>query len=347
MNELIALSIPDLLRVFFLTVIAFFITTAFTPFLTYFLYRYKVWPKAKQTALTGEQAVELRKQQPASRLTPTMAGVLLWLTIALLTATFNLSRSQTWLPLGTLVAFGVFGLVDDLIGLRNGLSGIRGIKFSWKLFWTVLFAAVGAWWFYYKLDFSIIHIPGGNLFGLPYNIDIGAWYIPLFMLVVFSTAHGVNITDGLDGLAGGLLTLAFGAYAVIALTLGKGDLAAFAGTVAGVSLSYTWFNIPPARFFMGDTGALSLGATLGVLAMLTNTALVLPVIGAVFLIEGLSSNIQVLSKKFFGKKVFKIAPLHHHLVAIGWPETKVVMRLWVIGAVFAVIGLFAALLGKG
>lgn len=346
MNELITISIPSLLRVFFLTVLAFFMTTAFTPVLTYFLYRYKVWPKAKSTALTGEAAVELQKQQ-SMRHTPTMAGVLLWLVILLITLAFNLSRSQTWLPVGTLVAFGLFGLVDDFIGLRNGSNGIRGVKFRWKLFWTLIFAAVGALWFFYKLDFSIIHIPGGNLFGLPYNIDIGAWYIPLFIVVVFATAHGVNITDGLDGLAGGLLTLAFGAYAVIALTLGKGDLAAFAGTVAGVSLSYTWFNIPPARFFMGDTGALALGATLGVLAMLTNTALVLPVIGFVFLVEGLSSNIQVISKKLFGRKIFKIAPLHHHLVASGWPETKVVMRLWVIGSVFAVIGLFGALLGRG
>lgn len=346
MTESIFLSIPSLLRVFFLTVLAFAITTLFTPIMTYFLYRYQLWPKRKTTALTGEQAIQLQKQQSVRRI-PTMAGVLLVLVILLLTVAFNLSRSQTWLPLGTLVAFATFGFIDDVIGLKSDSNGIRGIKFRWKLFWTLVFAGIGAWWFFYKLDFSIIHIPGGNLFGLPYNIDIGPWYIPLFILVVFASAHGTNITDGLDGLAGGLLTLAFGAYAVIALTLGRSDLAAFAGTVAGTTLSYTWFNIPPARFFMGDTGALALGATLGVLAMLTNTALVLPIIGFVFLLEGLSSNIQVISKKFFGRKVFKIAPIHHHLIAIGWSQTKVVMRLWVIGSVFAVIGLFVALLGRG
>lgn len=345
MTELISISIPDLLRVSMLTVFGFAIASILTPALSHVLYRYRLWPGRKTQAVTGERAVELRKIQAARRI-PTMAGVLLWLTIGLITLLFNLSRSQTWLPLATLFSFALFGLVDDIIGLRKA-NGVRGVKFGWKVFWTLLFAAVGAWWFFNKLGWSVIHIPGGNLFGLPYNIEIGWWYVPLFIAVVFSTSHSVNITDGLDGLAGGLLTFAFGAYAVIALTLGKTDLAAFAGTAAGATLAYTWFNIPPARFYMGDTGALALGATLGVLAMLTNTALVLPVIGIVFVIEALSSVLQVGSKKLFGRKIFTIAPLHHHLVAKGWTETKVTMRLWVIGAVFAVVGLLVALIGRG
>lgn len=346
MTEEILIFVPDLLRLFGLTVLSFGLTTILTPVIARFLYEYKLWPKPKTNAVTGETATELKKQQ-LRRHTPTMAGVLIWLVVLIVTLLFNLSRSQTYLPLGILAGFALFGLIDDVIGLKNGVNGIRGIKFRWKLFWTLLFAGAGAWWFFYKLGWSIIHIPGGNLFGLPFNLEIGWWYIPLFILVVFSAAHSVNITDGLDGLAGGLLTLAFGAYAVIALTLGKAELAAFAGTVAGATLSYTWFNIPPARFFMGDTGALALGATLGVMAMLTNTALVLPVIGFVFVVEGLSSLIQVVSKKTIGEKIFRIAPLHHHLVAIGWPATKVTMRLWVIGSVFAVVGLFVALLGRG
>jgi phospho-N-acetylmuramoyl-pentapeptide-transferase len=168
------------------------------------------------------------------------------------------------------------------------------------------------------------------------------------MLVVIATANAVNITDGLDGLSGGLLTTAFSAYAVISFIQGNYGLAIFCGCIAGATLTYTWFNIFPARFFMGDTGAVSLGATLGVVAMLTNTALVLPVIGFVFVAETLSVIIQLVSKKFrHGKKVFLSAPIHHHFEAKGWPETKVTMRFWLIGGMCAVLGVVIALLGGG
>jgi phospho-N-acetylmuramoyl-pentapeptide-transferase len=186
----------------------------------------------------------------------------------------------------------------------------------------------------------MIHIPAVG------DFDIAWLYIPLFIAVVVSTANAVNITDGLDGLSGGLLSTAFGVYAVIAYFQGNYGIAGFCATVVGALLTFTWFNIYPARFFLGDSGAFGLGTTLGVIAMLTNTVVVLPIIALVFVIEGGSSALQILSKRIFHRKIFLSAPLHHHLEAIGWPETKVTMRLWVIGQVVGVLGLVLALLGN-
>jgi phospho-N-acetylmuramoyl-pentapeptide-transferase len=218
-----------------------------------------------------------------------------------------------------------------------GIAGMRGkIKFSLILGVAVL----GALWFFYKLGYSMIHIPAVG------DFDIGWLYIPLFIAVVVSTANAVNITDGLDGLSGGLLSAAFAAYAVIAYFQGNYGIAGFCATVVGALLTFTWFNIYPARFFLGDSGAFGLGTTLGVIAMLTNTVVALPIIAAVFVVEGGSSALQILSKRLLHRKIFLSAPLHHHLEAIGWPETKVTMRLWVIGAVTGVLGLVLALLGN-
>lgn len=346
--EIFLLSIRDLANLFVYLTGAFGATMLLTPVLTHFLYKYKLWKKPRSVSVSGEKAEVYIRLHSAkhSRRVPTMAGILLWSVVALITVFFNLSRAQTLLPLFTLLSFGILGLVDDIINLRvNG--GVAGMSFRWKIFWLLVISLAGGLWFYFKLDWTIIHIPAGNLFGLPYTVDLDWWYILLFALVIFSTANAVNITDGLDGLAGGLLTYSFGAYALIALLSGKMELAIFCATVSGATLAYTWFNIPPARFFMGDTGSLALGATLGVIAMLTNTALILPIIGFVFVIETLSVIIQLISKKFFRRKIFHASPLHHHLEALGWGESKVVMRLWVIGLVFAVIGLFMALLGRG
>jgi phospho-N-acetylmuramoyl-pentapeptide-transferase len=178
------------------------------------------------------------------------------------------------------------------------------------------------------------------------DFEIGWLYIPLFIGVVVSTANAVNITDGLDGLAGGLLSTAFAAFGVIAYFQGNFGIAAFCATIVGVMLSYTWFSIYPMRFLMGDSGAFAMGTTLGVIAILTNSVLILPIIGAVFVIEGGSSALQILSKRIFKRKIFLSAPLHHHLEAIGWPETKVTMRMWVIGQVVGVVGLILGLLGN-
>lgn len=338
----IALSIADLSFVFWLTVLAFALAIGLTPLLTNFLYANKVWKQPKDTAITGEKApiyAKLHKEKH-KRLLPTMAGILIWGVAGLVTLFFNLDRAGTWLPLFTLMTAGLLGLIDDYVNIRSTGSGIRGMDATMKLVLQLIIGIAGAWWFYYKLGFDLLHIPG---FG---DVSIGLLYIPLFILVIISTANAVNITDGLDGLAGGLVSIAFAAYSIIALTQGKVELAAFCGTIVGATLAYTWFNIYPARFIMGDTGSLALGATLGVVAMLTNQALVLIVIGGVFAMETLSSMVQIASKRWFGKKIFLSAPVHHHFEAIGWPETKVTMRFWVLGAICAVVGLVIAFLGK-
>lgn len=338
----IALSVADLSFVFWLTALAFALAIGLTPFLTNFLYGNKVWKQPKDTAITGEKApvYEALHKAKHKRLVPTMAGILIWGVVSIVTVIFNFDRAGTWLPLFTLVAAGLLGLLDDYVNIRSTGSGIKGLNATMKLVLQLSIGIAGAWWFYYKLGFDLLHIPGVG------DVSIGLLYIPLFILVIVSTANAVNITDGLDGLAGGLVAIAFAAYSIIALTQGKVELAAFCGTITGATLAYTWFNIHPARFFMGDTGSLALGATLGVVAMLTNQALVLIVIGGVFGIETLSSIVQIASKRYRGKKIFLSAPVHHHFEAIGWPETKVTMRFWVLGAICAVVGLVIAFIGK-
>jgi phospho-N-acetylmuramoyl-pentapeptide-transferase len=252
----------------------------------------------------------------------------------------NLSRNQTYLPLFMLAAAGLVGLFDDYLNIRSeglGIAGMRG-KIKFGLIFGI--AVVGAWYFYVKLGYNLIHVPAVG------DFNIGWLYVPLFIAVVVSTANAVNITDGLDGLAGGLLSTAFAVYAVIAYFQGNFGIAGFCLTLVGVLLTYTWFSIYPIRFFMGDSGAFAFGTTLGVIAMLTNTVFVLPIIAAVFVVEAGSSVVQILSKKFLHRKLLLSAPLHHHLEAIGWPETKVTMRLWVIGQIVGALGLVLALLGN-
>jgi phospho-N-acetylmuramoyl-pentapeptide-transferase len=344
-NEQVVL--PHILRLFSLSSLSFILAMAITPIFTFFAFKYKWWKQIKDVAWIGggkEKAPVFYKlhKEKHKRNIPTMAGVIIWITVAIITFAFNLDRAQTWLPLFTLVSIGIMGLVDDYINIRSVGSGIAGVKSKIKMLWLIVFSSLGAYWFYYKLGWNVLHIPGCG------DITVGLLYIPIFMFIVIATANAVNITDGLDGLAGGLLAAAFGAYSAISFLQGNFGLAVFCATVVGAVLAYTWFNIFPARFFMGDTGAVALGATLGVVAMLTNTALVLPIIGFVFVAETLSVIIQLTSKKLRnGKKVFLSAPVHHHFEAIGWPETKITMRFWIIGAIMALIGVVVALLGRG
>jgi phospho-N-acetylmuramoyl-pentapeptide-transferase len=240
-----------------------------------------------------------------------------------------------------LVSSGIIGAIDDLLNIRGiGVYG-GGMRFRDKFLLYAGVAAVGAWWFYYKLGWNSIHIPG---FG---DYVIGLWYIPIFIIALVWAAFSSNEADGLDGLAGGVFALSYAAYGIIALSQGKVELALFCGTVMGALLAFLWFNINPARFFMGDTGSMALGITLGVIAFLTNSIVVFPIITFIFTIEGLSFLIQRFWKVVFKKKLFLSSPIHHHFEAIGWPEQKIVMRFWVIGAASAVIGLAIALFGKG
>ena len=249
-----------------------------------------------------------------------------------------LDRSQTLLPLGVLVASAIVGLIDDLLGVWGIGSKGGGLKVRHRLLIYTAIAIVGAWWFFVKLEWDLIHIP---FYG---DFNIGFWYVLLFIFIIVATSFSVNETDGLDGLAGGVLMTSFAAYGTISFIQGRYDLAAFCGVIVGALLAFLWFNVYPARFFMGDTGAMSLGVTLGVIAMLTNQFLLLPIIGFILVIESLSVILQILSKKIRGKKLFLSTPIHHHFEAIGWPETKVTMRFWIISGVMAVLGLILAFL---
>jgi len=335
--ESFLISKPDLIKMFWLALLSFLIATTFTPILTNFLYKNKIGKRIRDS----KDAPIFAKLHEKKNGTPTMGGVLIWITTAILTLIFNLERQATWLPLFCLVATGIVGAVDDLWNVRGKGPNGGGMGFRQKFILYTLIAAAGAWWFYYKLDWSTIHIPAIGDFG------IGLWYIPLFIVVLVWMSFSSNETDGLDGLAGGIFALSYGAYAFICLTQGKFELAAFCATVMGSLLSFLWFNIPPARFFMGDTGSMSLGMTLGVIAFLTNTVVALPIITLVFMIEGLSFILQFASKKIRGKKLFLSSPIHHHFEAIGWPEYKITMRFWIIGAISAVAGLVLAIIGRG
>jgi len=335
--ELIVFSKIDLIRFFWLTGLSFLIAMIWTPLLTNFLYKNKL---GKRIRVDKNTPIFSKLHQHKSG-TPTMGGVLVWVTTAVLTLIFNLERRATWLPLFALVSSGIIGAVDDLLNIRGIGAHGGGLRFREKFFLYAAVAAVGAWWFYFKLGWNSIHIPGVG------DFVIGGWYIPLFIISLVWAAFASNETDGLDGLAGGIFALSYGAYAIIALTQGKVELALFCGTVMGALLAFLWFNINPARFFMGDTGSMALGITLGVVAFLTNSVVVFPIITLVFTIEGLSFLIQRFWRVAFKKKLFLSSPIHHHLEAIGWPEQKIVMRFWVIGAASAVIGLAIALFGRG
>jgi len=323
--------------------LAFVLAIALTPVYTYFAFKYKWWKQMRSTTTTGEKAKIFTALHAAKhkRNIPTMAGIIMVVAISVVTLLLNLSRSQTYLPLFGLVAAGAIGLLDDFINIRGSGKGVAGLRSIIKFSLILLIAIVGALYFYFRLGYSIIHVPAVG------NFEIGLLYIPLFILVIVSTSNAVNITDGLDGLSGGLLASAFGAFAIIALAQGNIGIAGFCMAAVGAVLAYTWFNIFPARFFMGDIGSFALGTALGVVAMLTNSVFVLPIIGLVFVLEAGSSLIQILSKKIFKRKIFISAPLHHHLEAKGWPETKITMRLWIIGAIVAALGAMIGLVGKG
>lgn len=337
---------PDVIKIFTFAAASFGLAMALTPLWTSFLYKYRMSKQLREKAWDNTSAENFIKMHAAKANTPTMGGVLIWGTAALLTLFFNLSRSQTWLPLFTLVGAGVLGMIDDYMNIK-GVSKVKGLGTKTKFLFQFLIAGVGAWWFVDKLDFNSISIPVVAAFGYDSVLTIGPIaYALLFALTVVFISNAVNITDGLDGLAGGTLTTAFGSFALISFTQGRIGLAIFCATILGALLAFLWFNIHPARFFMGDTGALALGATLAVVAMLTDSLVVLPIIGFIFVIEAMSTLSQRFSKKYFGRKIFISAPIHHHFEAKGWPETKITMRFWVISAVAAVIGVAIHLIGR-
>ncbi len=352
-------DVASVIKIFSLSAFAFAVAILWTPLLTKYLYKYQLWRKnVRQFSPDGSQTplfAALHKERETK--VPRLGGMLIWVTtvglalllwvIAQITdsafwdkANF-LSRNQTWLPLFTLLAASLLGLADDLVQTigKGGSYIAGGIKFWHRLFAVFLIALAGAWWFHYKLGWDTIYVPGlGDVF-------INGWYIPLFvgtMILLFSS----GIVDGIDGLSGGVFASVFAAYAGIAFFRGQIDLAAFAAVILGTILAFLWFNIPPARFYMGESGILGLTTALTVVAFLSDSVMALPIIGFVLMAEVASDVIQFASKKIRGKKIFLIAPIHHHFEAKGWPPYKVTMRFWVISLVAAIIGMAVALIGR-
>ena len=343
----------NVVRILFFATLSFVLAISLTPLLSHFLYKYKLGKRIRNNGLTPIFS-RLHAHKDG---TPTMGGILIWGTLLILILLFAflesylagdiwpqlnfLSRSETLLPLGALISTALIGLFDDWLDVRGkGVLGGGGLKMWHRLLIYTFIATVGALWFYYKLDWSVFHVP---FLG---NFEIGAWYIPVFIFIIVATSFSVNESDGLDGLAGGTLLIAFAAYAVIAASLGRYDLAVFCGVIIGALLAFLWFNIPPARFYLGDTGAMSLGVTLGIIAMLTNSSLLLIFIGLIFVLESLSVIVQVISKKIFHRKLILSSPIHNHYQARGWSEAKVVMRFWVISGIGAAIGLIIFMLDR-
>ena len=330
-----------------------------TPLLTHYLYAYKVWKKkAGKKALDGTHAAvfsELHKEHEIRA--PRMGGVVIWGSVFFTvvgTAFFALffpdvaqlqfnflSRSQTWIPLATLLIGSYVGFLDDLMVIRE--SG-EGMSLSIRLALVVALSSFIGWWFFAKLGVTSIAIPFGN------PLEVGMLIIPFFVLMSLAL-YASGVIDGIDGLSGGVFGSIFASYAIVAFVQGQTDLAAFCASVVGGILAFLWFNIPPARFYMSDTGTMGLTLTLGTVAFMTDTLgggvgiAVLPIIGFLLVATVASDILQIFWKKVLHRKLFRVAPLHHHFEALGWPGYKVTMRYWVLSIVFAFIGVIVALIG--
>ncbi len=354
----------SVIKILFLSFCSAILSLALAPFLINFLYRIRFWRKESRTkAITGEKVnVSYNIHQQEELRTPRGGGILIWLTTLIIIFLFSLiaqvsdiwwlqelnflSRSETWLPFFTLIAASFLGLLDDALTVSDKGKYIGGgMSFKKRLFLVILIGLVGGWWFYYKLERATVLIPLIYNFPEGINLTIGSWYIPLFVLVVVASWSG-GIIDGLDGLAGGVFSSIFGALTIIAFAQGKIDLAAFCAVILGTLFTFLWFNIPPARFYMGETGILGLTSVMAVTSFLTDSVVVLPIIAAPIVITVGAAILQVLSKKLRNKKIWLATPIHHHLEAKGWPHYKITMRFWIMGVVFAIIGVAIRLLAQ-
>jgi phospho-N-acetylmuramoyl-pentapeptide-transferase len=351
---------PDItisvIKMFVVGALSFGVAFWLTPLLTHYLYKYKLWRKEVRTkSIDGKELVYFKKFHSEKEThVPRFGGLLIWLSVLIVAILFFilsftnvwwfkklnfLSRSQTWLPLFSLIAASLVGLTDDILQvIKKGKYIGGGLALRWRLVMVALIGLIGGWWFYFKLGNSTIHVPGdGDFF-------IGAWYI-LFFIIVMLAVYSGGVIDGIDGLGGGAFAIMFSAFGGISLFTGQIDIATFCFAISGAILAFLWFNIPPARFYMGETGMLGLCCALTVVAFLTDSILVLPVIGFLLVIEAGSVILQLFWKKVFKKKLFLASPIHHHFEALGWPHYKIAMRFWVVGVVMAIIGVAIRLLG--
>lgn len=347
----------DVMRIFIPAVITFLFGIGFTPFLTFVLYKYRFWkPKGGKIALDGTQASTFNKLHEHKEVgTPRAGGVLVWsstlftagllaLLASLDTTMFGslafISREQTWLPLAALVIGSLVGLIDDYYEVR----GKGGLRLRIRIGVVAAVALFCGWWFFTKLGVTAVSFPfvAGPL-------EIGIFFIPFFILVALCIYAG-GVIDGIDGLSGGVYASIFAAYAGIAFFQHQLNIAALCATILGGLLAFLWFNIPPARFYLSETGSMGLSLALTVIVFLTDLhgtgkgLMVLPIIALPLVATVVSDVLQITSKKFFHRKLFRVAPIHHHFEALGWPSYKVTMRYWIISIVAAIVGMALALL---
>jgi len=349
--------IESVIKVFAPASLAFFFGLLLSPLLIRFLVTHKMWKKKPKTqALGGGETPlfnALHKEREVS--VPRMGGIVIWVTTLVVMYIFwslhlmfpdslaahklnFLSRGQTWLPLFTLVSASLVGLIDDYLTVsEKGGYARQGLPLSIRILVVVILGIIGSWWFYTKLEVTHVRIP---FYG---TYEIGYFFYLFFTTTMLAIFSG-GVIDGIDGLSGGILATIFGAYAGIAFFQNQIDLAAFSATIMGSIMAFLWFNIPPAKFYMTETGILGLTTTLTVLAFLTDQVVVLPIIALPLFVASGSVILQLASKKFLGRKIFKIAPIHHHFEAIGWPSYQVTMRFWIIGIISAIIGMSLALI---
>lgn len=338
------------------TTLAFCLGILLTPILTHYLFTYKVWKKqGGKTAIGGHVATEFNRLKGGDEIkTPRMGGIVIWMSVILtlvvfyvgtiiwpksvFTDLFFLSRAQTWIPLSTLLVGAGVGFLNDYYDVVHGGVGLR-LKVRIIII-TILSAAIG-WWFYAKLGIDSIGVPFDG------SLHVGVLIIPFFVLLTIAL-YASGVIDGIDGLSGGVFAAIFFSYSGIAFIQHQVDLAAFCATVAGGIMAFLWFNIPPARFWMTETGSMALTLSLAVVVLMTDELgegkgiSLLPLIGLPLVATVASNVLQIGYRKATGKKLFRIAPLHHHFEAIGWPSTKVTMRYWIISIMCAIAGLALA-----
>jgi phospho-N-acetylmuramoyl-pentapeptide-transferase len=350
--------ILNLIKIFVPTTLAFFLALLLTPIATHFFYKYKMWRKCGRNCNTTVADFHKIHNEQDELKTPRVGGIIIWVSALFITLIFYLmsilfpsvdtekmnflSRSQTLIPFCTLLLGSLIGLWDDLIQIYGNGKFARDDKSwrKWKAFLVILVSLFIGLWFFYKLGITTVHIPFGG------EIYLGILIIPFFIIVTLATFSG-GVIDGIDGLSGGVLASIFAAYSVIAYANNQIDLAAFSGVITGATLAFLWFNIPPARFYMGETGIMGLTITLATLAFLTDSVFILPIVALLLVITSGSVILQTLSKKFRGgKRLFKLAPIHHHFEAIGWSPHKVTMRFWILSVVFAIVGIILAIISR-
>ncbi len=339
-------------------VLAFWVGIAATPLLTNYLYKYKVWKKkgGKKT-LDGKAAEEFnRLHAEGETKTPRMGGIVVWGSVIITTLTVSLiahllpgshaadidylSRNETWIPFFTLGVGALVGFINDWMDVTE--KG-HGMPLRYRLMIIFILSLFIGWWFWAKLGVTVIDVP----FGTPFTL--GIFIVPFFILLSLCL-YASGVIDGIDGLSPGVFASIFASYTIIAFGENQIALAGFCASVVGGLLAFLWFNIPPARFYMSETGTMALTLTIAVIAFMTDNLgsgvgiAVLPIIAALLFATVASNVLQVFWKKVFHRKLFRIAPLHHHFEAIGWPGYKVVMRYWVLSVICAFAGVIVALI---